>query len=468
MQNTIQLPNKVRSIFTEDITRRFTRAAVKKKESVIIIDKVKSPTDRVITGGWGQSMLPIAEVEVLLSDVISMENKYNFLIHQSDPSSIARRSIAGEIFHLLCRIRDNCRIVVVPSSESYEFQKNLNKRISKIRSHPSVYGFVRGKNTFDCASAHVDYHNGAPELLINIDIKNFFNSFSSHSIIESLTAHGFSEEEVNKIVENCTIKVEHTEPWIHEAVKKLLLKTASSFIRDRVGANLGKLCSTIASAYCMSLADKSAISASASTCLSPRANWAAPTPTEACSLVLQLIKCGPNTGLGSRMLFQGGPSSPAISNLCFKLLDYRLDGLARACDGFYTRYADDLCFSFSKRKTKKAAKLFVNSVSNILKDGGFEKNNKKVSINGGSMAQDIVGYCVNSGVPKVPRSRRRKALGDIFKAEINGGFIEEKEKLRLLGVASYIRCSDKFLASKMEERINKLKIKQKNKRSIVI
>src|SRR5207244_9952295 len=49
---------------------------------------------------------------------------------------------------------------------------------------------------------------------------------------------------------------------------------------------------------------------------------------------------------GPRTLPQGACTSPALSNLAARRLDSRLNGIATKLNYRYTRYADDLTFSF--------------------------------------------------------------------------------------------------------------------------
>lgn len=60
---------------------------------------------------------------------------------------------------------------------------------------------------------------------------------------------------------------------------------------------------------------------------------------------------------GPRLLPQGAPTSPAITNLICRKLDRRLMGLSRTLGFVYSRYADDLTFSGSGEAVKKIGTL---------------------------------------------------------------------------------------------------------------
>ncbi|MBY0456796.1 MAG: hypothetical protein K2V38_05630, partial [Gemmataceae bacterium] len=104
---------------------------------------------------------------------------------------------------------------------------------------------------------------------------------------------------------------------------------------------------------------------------------------------------------GSATLPQGAPTSPAISNLVCRRLDARLQGLAEANKGTYTRYADDLTFSF---KTAEGMNLgrFRWWVDQVCQQEGFVVNQDKFRVIRDSQRQVVTGIVVNDAL-RVPR-----------------------------------------------------------------
>jgi hypothetical protein len=115
---------------------------------------------------------------------------------------------------------------------------------------------------------------------------------------------------------------------------------------------------------------------------------------------------------------QGAPTSPLISNLVMKPLDYRLAGLARSRDDefkmiSYTRYADDLTFSGNDPRLN----LIIHPVREILAEAGFEINRGKTLVLRRSNRQTVTGVVVNS-ILNVDRKLRHRLRGMLhrFKA----------------------------------------------------
>src|SRR5262249_60831794 len=100
------------------------------------------------------------------------------------------------------------------------------------------------------------------------------------------------------------------------------------------------------------------------------------------------------------------PTSPAISNLVCRRLDARLAGLAERNNGTYTRYADDLTFSF---KTSEGLNLgrFRWWVDQVCQQEGFTVNQEKFRVIRDSQRQRVTGIVVNEAV-RVPRELRRE------------------------------------------------------------
>ena len=126
---------------------------------------------------------------------------------------------------------------------------------------------------------------------------------------------------------------------------------------------------------------------------------------------------------------QGAPTSPAISNLICRQLDRRLTGLARSMSGDYTRYADDLTFSFVQAPSIGRLRWWVNE---ICRQEGFVLNHDKFRVIRSSQCQKVTGIVVNDML-RVPRKQRRR-----FRAILHN--------CRKYGVASQARGQDNFTA----------------------
>lgn len=115
---------------------------------------------------------------------------------------------------------------------------------------------------------------------------------------------------------------------------------------------------------------------------------------------------------------QGAPTSPAISNLVCRRLDARLSGLAQRIDGTYTRYADDLTFSFDASPPGGIGRLRW-WVEQIAHQEAFTVHHRKFRVQRAGRRQRVTGLVVNAGVG-VPRPERRRLRAIVHNAERTG------------------------------------------------
>lgn len=111
--------------------------------------------------------------------------------------------------------------------------------------------------------------------------------------------------------------------------------------------------------------------------------------------MLAVVATEPREGdrsIVSRVLPQGAPSSPAITNVVCRKLDRRLSGLARSLGMSFTRYADDI--TFSGDEDVDAADV-VHSVESIMRAEGFAVNGSKTLVMLESERQTVTGIVVN-------------------------------------------------------------------------
>ncbi len=166
---------------------------------------------------------------------------------------------------------------------------------------------------------------------------------------------------------------------------------------------------------------------------------------------------------GPRSLPQGAPTSPSITNALCLRLDCRLSGLARKLDCKYTRYADDLTFSWHGTSKSDIGAL-MRGVNTIVRAEGFEVHTKKTRIMRSGARQKVTGLIVNTapaGVPsaRVPRKTVRHLRAAIKNRELGrDGKGESLEQLR--GMASFVMMTDEKKGRDFMTRLDALSAKR--------
>ncbi len=102
---------------------------------------------------------------------------------------------------------------------------------------------------------------------------------------------------------------------------------------------------------------------------------------------------------------QGTPTSPILSNLVNYRMDARLAGLAARSKAVYSRYADDIIFSFDV-DNRRFIRGVIRRVVKILNDFDYQMNRAKLRIMRQHNRQVITGLVVNEKV-HLPRKTRR-------------------------------------------------------------
>ncbi len=117
------------------------------------------------------------------------------------------------------------------------------------------------------------------------------------------------------------------------------------------------------------------------------------------------------------VLPQGAATSPYLSNIIAKRLDYRLNGLAKKFNLIYTRYADDLTFSGDILPLG-----ILKYTESIVSDEGFKINKSKSKIIGPKGQKIVTGISISSGKLTIPKKTKREVRKNIHYILKNGLF----------------------------------------------
>jgi RNA-directed DNA polymerase len=182
-----------------------------------------------------------------------------------------------------------------------------------------------------------------------------------------------------------------------------------------------------------------------------------------------------HVAVGPRSLPQGAPTSPSITNALSLRLDSRLAGLARKLGLRYTRYADDLTFSWHADQFAPVGRL-KDAVERILEAEGFDIHEKKTRVMRAGRRQKVTGLVVNdtgqtghAGEPgqageagqaaaaaaRVPRRVIRKLRAAIHNRE-RGRAGKGESLAELRGLASYVYMTDPKKGREFLDQLDKL------------
>jgi retron-type reverse transcriptase len=154
--------------------------------------------------------------------------------------------------------------------------------------------------------------------------------------------------------------------------------------------------------------------------------------------------------VAERALPQGACTSPALSNQVTRRLDKRLTGMAAKHGWTYTRYADDLTFSSSRRAD---VPMLLARVRHIVSEEGFVVNPDKGRVQRHSGRQTVTGVVVNQK-PALPREEVRRLRAILHRARLHGLAAQNRDNLPhfeswLRGKLAYLQMVDRPRGEKM-------------------
>jgi hypothetical protein len=133
---------------------------------------------------------------------------------------------------------------------------------------------------------------------------------------------------------------------------------------------------------------------------------------------------------------QGAPTSPMLANMVATPLDWGLTRICRNAGAVYTRYVDDLTFSFRNWVPREFRNEFIRRATRIVGVNGFKVNAEKTGVATQKRRMSVTGVVVNSGL-STPREFRRNLRAAIFNQEAGIPSVDSAEVVR--GKLCYVR-----------------------------
>jgi len=314
-----------------------------------------------------------------------------------------------EVVELGKRMLDGAelRVILAPDADLKERQRSLLRDLGRLPLHRSAHGFIPGRSALTCAKAHTEYWGNQSDnlVILNMDAKNFFHSVTEQHVRVALGKHGILPGLTNQIVDLCMVR---PSPELGDAVLRGLIRLLAQ----------------------RSVGDPQRII--------PEGFWNRPgSHLVARALVEGFLGIGAAVADDNGFLPQGAPTSPHLSNLMMKIVDYRLEAMAKAFGGFYTRYVDDLTISWVAREKGATIDGMYRCTQEVLLEYGISLNPKKKRVMGRGVRQDIVGYLINNGTPQVPGTYRHRLRAALHNEKVRGSLRLREGKRALIPGEDY-------------------------------
>ena len=145
-----------------------------------------------------------------------------------------------------------------------------------------------------------------------------------------------------------------------------------------------------------------------------------------------------------RILPQGSPASPMITNILCRRMDKTMNELAEKYNFSYSRYADDMSFCFYSDLDEKRLKKIAYEIQIAVHSEGLWINKEKTRYLRPSNRQCITGVVMNNekpGVPKVWVRRMRAALHNAKKLKESGKLTASLVN-EISGMAAWLKTID--------------------------
>jgi hypothetical protein len=290
--------------------------------------------------------------------------------------------------------------------------------------HDAAYGFVWNKSIVDNAKKHI-----GQRYVYNIDLKDFFSTVDQARVWKCLQLQPFNLN----VATTAPIKVMSSQDLLQNVLQKkrmLPLKFAGKKRYIHTPDGTYYLASSIADSARFIEEHKSKIAPSEPTVVGrtrsrrvrgvksskPNASlelrWfinrdpqfdktaLANIIANICCTELEVERVDENgewQTVMKRVLPQGAPTSPVLTNVVCQRLDHILTGVAKRFGLVYTRYADDITFS-SLHNVYQPDSEFIKELHRVIADQGFHIKEGKTRLQKQEYKQEVTGLVVNEQV----------------------------------------------------------------------